>query len=135
MGQNQPIHLLHVNTVYADEHLPNSSTVLEEFHLSGYEVWQKLTNILEEATSSVFTLKMDEATTSNFLAEKQGMINFYQSTLFHNQDDSSVCRHGYENLIYHLRATNSKSISFSVNKITSCPTFKIFKIKIIANKF
>jgi len=109
--------------------------VLQEFHLSGYEVWWKLTNVLNEATSSVSTIKMENPTTSNFMVEKEGMINFYQSTWCHNQDDSSFYRHRYENLKYHSKANNATSVSSSVHKIASCPKFfRIFKIKIIANK-
>jgi hypothetical protein len=101
------------------EHLLHSSSV-QEFHLSGYEVWYKLTNVLEEATSSVCNIKMEEPTTSHFMVEK-GMINFYQSTWCHNQDDSSLYRHCYENLKYHSKAKNATSISSSVHKTASCP--------------
>jgi hypothetical protein len=73
-----------------DVHLLRSSSMLQEFHLLGYEVWLKLTNVLEEATSSVCTIKTEEPTTSNFMVEKEGMINFYQSAWCHNQDDSSL---------------------------------------------
>jgi len=69
------------------------------------------------------------------MAEKEGMINFYQSTRCHNQDDSSLYRHCNEKLKYHSQAINAKSISSSAHKIASCPKFfRIFKIKIIANK-
>jgi len=78
-----------------------SSSVLQEFHLSGYEVWGKFTNVLEEATGSVSTIKMQEPTISNFMVEKEGMINFRQSTWCHNQDNSSLYRHCDENLKYH----------------------------------
>jgi hypothetical protein len=101
-----------------DVHLLRSSSVLQEFHLLGYEVWLKLTNVLEEATSSVCTIKMEEPTTSNFMVEKEGMINFYQSAWCHNQDDSSLYRHCYENLKYHSKTKNATSISPSVHKIT-----------------
>jgi len=78
---------------------------------------------------------MQESTASNFTAEKEGMINFYHSTWFHNQDDSSLYRHCYENLKYHSKSKNSTGISSSVLKITSCPKFfRIFKIEVIANK-
>jgi len=112
-----------------------SSSVLQEFHLSGYEVWWKLTNVLKEATSSVSTVRMVEPATSNFMVEKEGTVNFCQSTRCHNQDDSSLYRHCYENLKYHSNAQNAKSISSSVHKITSClKFFRFLKIKIIANK-
>jgi hypothetical protein len=39
--------------------------------------------------------------TSNFMVEKEGMINFYESTWRHNQDDTCLYRHCYENLKYH----------------------------------
>ena len=39
MGQHCPIHPLKVNKVHAAEHLLHSTSVLQEFHLSGYEVW------------------------------------------------------------------------------------------------
>ena len=69
------------------------------------------------------------------MAEKEGMINFYQSTRCHNQDDSSLYRHCDEKLKYHSQAINAKSISSSAHKIASCPKFfRTFKIKIIANK-
>ena len=68
----------------------HSSSVLQEFHLLGYEVWWKLTNVLEGETGSVSTIKMEEPTTSNFMVEKEWTINFYQSTWCHNQDDSSL---------------------------------------------
>ena len=78
---------------------------------------------------------MEEPTTSNFTVEKEGMINFYQSTWCHNQDDSYLYRHCYENLKYHSKAKNSTSISSLVLKIPSCPKFfRIFKIEVIANK-
>ena len=67
---------------------------------------------------------------------KEGMINFFQSTCCHNQDDSSLYRHCYENLKYHSKVNkNATSISSSAHKIASCPNFfRILKIKIIANK-
>ena len=124
-----------MNKVHAAEHLLHSSSVLQEFHLSGYEVWWKLTNVLEEGTRSVSTIKMEEHTSSNFTVEKEGMIDIYQSTGFHNKDDSSLHRQCYENLKYHSNAKNATSISSSVHKIASCPNFlRIFKIKITANK-
>jgi thiol-disulfide isomerase/thioredoxin len=92
----------------------HSSSVLQEFHLLVYEVWWKLTNVLEEATSSVSIIKMEEPTTSNFKVEKEVMINFYQSTWCHNQDDSSLYRHCYENLKYHSRAMNDTSTFFHI---------------------
>jgi hypothetical protein len=39
MEQQCHIHPLKVNKVHATEHLLHSSSVLQEFHLSGYEVW------------------------------------------------------------------------------------------------
>jgi len=39
---------------------------------------------LEEETGSVSTIKMEEPTTSNFMVEKEGVINFYQSTWCQN---------------------------------------------------
>jgi hypothetical protein len=87
-----------------------------------------------EATGSVSTIKMEEPTNSNFMVQK-GMIKFYQSTWRHNQDESSLYRHCYENLKYQSKAKNAKSISSSVHKIASCPNFfRKFRIKIIANK-
>jgi len=38
MGQHCPIHPLKAHMVHAAEHLLHSSLV-QEFHLSGYEVW------------------------------------------------------------------------------------------------
>ena len=124
-----------MNKLHAAEHLLNSSSVLQEFHLSGYEVWWKLTSVLEEGTRFVSTIKLKEPTTSNFIVEKEGMIDIYQSTGCHNKDDSSLYRQCYENLKYHSKAKNATSISSSVHKIASCPNFfRILKIKIIANK-
>jgi len=101
-----------------------SSSVLQEFHLSGYEVWWKLTNVLNEATGSVSTIKMEEPTTSNFMVGKEGMVNFYQSTCCHNQDNSSLYRHCDKNLKYHSKVNkNATSISTSAHKIASCPNF------------
>jgi len=69
------------------------------------------------------------------MVEKEGMINFYQSTSCHNQDDNSLYTHCFENLKYHSQAKNATTVSSSVHKIASCPNFfGIFKIKIIANK-
>jgi len=134
MVKHCPIHSLKVNTVHADEHLLHRFSI-QKFHLSGYEVWQKLTNVLEEATSSVSTIRMKEPTTSNFLVGKEGMINFYRSTWCHNKDDSSLYRHSYEILKYYSKAKNATSVSSSVQKIASCPKFfRFFKIKIFANK-
>jgi hypothetical protein len=79
IGPHCPILPLKVNKVHAAEHLIHSSSVLQEFHVSGYEVWYKLTNVLEEATGSLSTIKMEEPTTSNFIVQKEGLINFYQS--------------------------------------------------------
>ena len=123
MGQHCTIHPLKVNKVYAAEHLLHSSSFLQELHLSGYEVWWKLTSILEEANSFVSTIKMEEPTTSNFMIEKEGMINFYQSTLCHNQDNSSLYTHCCENLKYHSKGKNVTSISSSVHTIAFCPNF------------
>jgi len=96
---------------------------------------RNLKNVLQEATGSVSSMKMQEPTASNFIVEKEGMINFYQSTWCHTQDDSSLYRHRFENLKYHSKAKNSTSISSSVLKITSCPkVFRIFKIEVIDNK-
>ena len=112
-----------------------SSSVLQEFHLSRYEVWWKLTNVLKEATGSVSTIKMEEPTTCNFMVGKEGMINFCQSTRCQKQDDSSLYKHCYENLIYHSKAQNATSISSSAHKIASFPNFfRILKIKITAKK-
>jgi len=110
-GQHCPIHPLEINKVQAAELLLHNSSFLEEFHLSGYEVWQKLSNVLEEATSSVSTIKMEEPTTSNFMVEKEGMINFYQSTRCHNQLDCSLYRLCCENLKHHRKAKKVISIS------------------------
>jgi hypothetical protein len=87
-GKHCPIHPLKVNKVQAAEHLLHSSSFLQKFHLSGYEAWQKFSNVLEEATSFVPTIKMEEPTTSNFMVENKGMINLYQSKWYHNQVDS-----------------------------------------------
>ena len=134
MGQQCPIHPLKVNKVHAAECLLHSSSLLQEFHRSGYEVWWKLTNVLEEATSSVSTIKMEETTTSNFMVEREGMINFSQSTWCHNTDDSSVYKYCYENFKYHSVAKNSTSISSSIYKITCAKFLRIFKMNIFANK-
>jgi hypothetical protein len=124
-----------VNKVHAAEHLLCSSSVLQVFHPSGYIVWWKLTNVLEETTSSVSTIKMKEPTVSNCMAENEGMINSYQSTWCHNQDNSSLYRHCYESLKYHSKAKNATNISSSIHKIASCPNiWRNFRIKIIANK-
>jgi hypothetical protein len=69
-----------------------SSSVLQEFHLPGYEVWYKLTNVLQEETRPVATIKMEGPTTFNFMVEKEGMIYFYQSARCQNQEDSSLYR-------------------------------------------
>jgi hypothetical protein len=61
-----------VNKVRAAEHLLHHSSFLQEFHLSGYEVWLKLINIMEEETGSVSTIKVEEPITSNFVVEKEG---------------------------------------------------------------
>jgi Flp pilus assembly protein TadG len=74
----------------------NSSSVLQEFNLPGYEVWYKLTNALKEANRSVSTIKMQQPTTSNFMIEKEGMIYFYQSTRCHNPYHSSLYRQLWE---------------------------------------
>jgi len=75
---------------------------------------------------------MEEIITSDFMVEKAGMIIFYQSTLSHNQDDSSLHRHCYVNLKYHSQASNNTSISSSVVRIAGRPIcFLIFKTKII----
>jgi len=39
MGPHCPIHPLKANKVHTVEHLLHSSSVLQKFHLSGYEVW------------------------------------------------------------------------------------------------
>jgi len=67
---------------------------------------------LEEATRSISTTKMEEPTTSNFLIEKEGIINFYQYTQCHKQDDSSLYRHCCENFKYHTNTKNATSISY-----------------------
>ena len=77
MGKHFPIYPIKVNTVHAAEHLLHRPLFLEEFHLLGYEVWQKLANVLEEATSSVSIIKVEESTTSNVLVKKEGIINSY----------------------------------------------------------
>jgi hypothetical protein len=61
-GQHYPINPIKVNMVQAAEQLLHSSSVLQEFHLSGYEVWQKLSNTLQEAINSVSIIGMEEAT-------------------------------------------------------------------------
>jgi hypothetical protein len=76
MGQHCPTHPLKVNKVHAADILLHSSSVLQEFHLSKYVGWQKLTNDLEEATSSVSTIKMEETTISNFMVEKRSDDKF-----------------------------------------------------------
>ena len=127
IGQHCPIHPLKVNKIHAAEHLLHSSSVLQEFHLSGYEVWWKLTNVLNEATSSVSTIKIQDPTISNFMVGKEGMINFFQSTCCNNQDDSSLYRHRYGNLKYHSKVgKNATSISSWAHKIASCPNFSEF---------
>jgi len=90
MGPHCSIHPLKVKKVHANEHLFHSSSVLKEFHLSGYEVWWKFTNVLEEATSSVSTIKMEEPTTSKFMVRKKGTINFYHSTWCQNRRQLSL---------------------------------------------
>ena len=90
---------------------------------------------MEEATSSVSTLKMEEPNTSNFMVEKEGLINIYQSEWCHSQNESSLYWNCYENLKYNSQANNATSISSWVHKIASRPKFfRFFKIKIIANK-
>ena len=91
---------------------------------------------MNEAIGSVSTIKMEDPTISNFMVGKEGMINIFQSTCCHNQDNSSLYRHCYENLKYHSKVNkNATSISSSAHKIASCPNFfRILKIKIIANK-
>jgi len=74
---------------------------------------------------------MEETTTSNFSVEKEGMINFYQSTWCHNQDDSALYRHCYENLKYHSKAKNCTSISSSVLKIT-CLALRVTSVYLLA---
>jgi len=66
---------------------------------------------------------MEELISSDFMVEKGGMINFSQSTLSHNQDDSSLYRHRYENLKYHSQASNTTSISSSVLRTDARPNF------------
>jgi len=44
-------------------------------HLSGYEVWQKITNDLQQVTISVSTTKMEETTTSKIRVEKEGVLS------------------------------------------------------------
>jgi len=75
---------------------------------------------------AVSTIKMAQPTTFNFTVEKEGVLNFYQSTWCHNQDNSSVYRHCYENLKYHSEAKNATSISSSVHKTASCLKFLEF---------
>jgi len=76
---------------------------------------------------AVYTIKITQPTTINFIVEKEGMLNFYQSTRCHNQDDSFVYRHCSENLKCHSKTKNPTSNSTSVHKIASCPTFQIVK--------
>ena len=70
---------------------------------------------------------MVEPTTSNFMVEKEEIINFYQSTPCHNQD--SFHRHRYLNLKHHTKAKNATSISFSVRKSSLSQIFQNFKNK------
>jgi len=74
---------------------------------------------LEEASSSVFTIKMEEPTASNFLVEKHVIINLHQCTLCHIQDNSSFYRHCYEKFKYHSKAKNATTVSSSAHKIAS----------------
>ena len=76
IGPHCPIHQLKVNKVHAAEHLLHSSSVLQEFHLSGYEVWYKLTNVLEEENGSVSIIKMEEPTTSKLHTKIKGVDKF-----------------------------------------------------------
>jgi len=131
MGTLCPIHLLKVSKVHAAEHFTESLSS----RILSFWIWSLVeTNVLEEEPGSVSTIKMEEPTTSNFMVEKERMINFYYSTWSHNQDDSSLYRHCYENLKYHSKSKNATSSSSLVLRIASCPNiFTIFKIQIIVN--
>jgi hypothetical protein len=77
---------------------------------------------------------MQQPTTSNFMAEKEGMIYFYQSTPVTTQT-TALFTDSYENLKYHSKAKNATSISPSVHNVASFTNlFRIFKIKVIFNQ-
>ena len=80
---------------------------------------------MEEATSSVPTIKMEEPTTSNLMVEEEGMTNYHQSTWCLNPHESSVYRHFYENLKYHSKAKNATRIFSSLHKKLLVHLFKI----------
>jgi len=131
MGTLCPIHPLKVNKVHAAEHFTESLSS----RILSFWIWSLVeTNVLEEEPGSVSTITMKELATSNFMVEKEGMINFYQSTWSDNQYESSLYRHCYKNLKYHSKSKNATSISSLVLRIASCPNiFIIFKIQIIVN--
>jgi hypothetical protein len=85
MGQHSPIHPLKFSKVHAVPHLLHSSSVLQKnFIFWDMKSGKNLTDVLEEATSSVSNIKREEPTTSKFVVEKKG---------HHNQEDSSLYRH------------------------------------------
>ena len=82
-----------------------------------------------------FHKKLEEPTISNYTVEKEGMINFYQSTRCHNQHDGSLYRHYCEILKYHSKAKSATIVSSSLHMLGSCNKFFIIlKIKVIVNK-
>ena len=85
MWQHCPIHPLKVKKVHAAEHLLQ---FLSASRLSPFGIWSLVESVLNEAIGSVSTIKMEDPTISNFMVEKEGMVNFYQSTRCHNQDDA-----------------------------------------------
>jgi len=121
MWQHCPIHPLKVNKVHAAEHLLQ---FLSASRLSPFGIWSPVETVLNEAIGSVSTIKMEDPTISKFMVEKEGMVNFHQSTRCHNQEDSSLYRHCDENLKYHSKVNkNATSISSWAHKIASCPNF------------
>ena len=129
------IHPLSVNVVHGAEHLLRSSSFFKIFISQDMKSGRNLQTFWRKQLALFQTIKMEETTTSHFMVEKEGMINFYQSTWCHKQDNSSLYTHCYENLKYHSKANNATSISSSVHKMASCSKFfRIFKIKKIANK-
>ena len=65
-GPNFPTPPLNVNMINAAELLVHSSSVLQDFLFPEYVVWQKLRNVLVEATDPVSIIKMEETTTYYF---------------------------------------------------------------------
>jgi len=53
MGQHCTIQALSISKVHAAELLLHSISMLQEFHLLGYELGMNLINVFEEATSSL----------------------------------------------------------------------------------